>query len=569
MRRLKTIKIDGFPVSELKELPPPPPLWRSLLGAKLGVAVLFAAVYIYYVFTMVQQMRTAMANPLSRLDVSPVDRMMSPGLYFCIQNNVGSRSERARLTFDVSGCQIMRNGAFTGRTCPLSYSNLTITQVNYRMHNCGIIDPVLLTGGLDIDSDLINVRYTITRDPSQVASTAGGLLFSGTFKSRGANGEPIVDKLDLSQDYGVTLFRFRRTEVIGLDGSLSDFRHEVSVSNTPQCAVCSILGPTHSNVFILPFAWEVTTQTRYIGFGPLDLIGAITGVAGILLSAFFRCMGPGTYQDDGICQLFFPSCTHRLFYQQQAAKRLDSAYVASDNDDSGATELCVIPHGDIDVNADCSNLDRHGDLAECSPTSTAFFSLPPQFKHVPPAVQACVQSYHEQLAFHLANMHSIQKRMLADLGRLAAEPAESSAVNIRVQEPSRQSLPQELRSLEREEERQPKQSNRPVASRAALNLPATVFPPGNSDRTGIVCTKNVLFSPGGARDGAPALSGPVASVLSASVMPPALDPANESRIDRPASGAEEGDGAQGTLTSTARVKRFLMRFKTRTTGDER
>ena len=318
MRRRKTI--DGFAVSELKELPPSPPLWRSLLGVKLGVAALFASVYIFYVVTMVQQMRTAMANPLSRLDVSPVDRMMSPGLFFCVQNNAGSRSELARLTFDATyGCLIMRNGVWTGRKCPFSYSNLTITQVNYRMIECGTIDPVLLGPG--VGSDLINVRYTVTRDPSQVSSNKGGLLFAGTFKTRAANGEPIVDKLDISQDHGVTLFRFRRTDVISVEGDLSDFNYEINLSNTPECSLCTLLGPLNwANFFVQPFAWDLTTQTRYIGFGPLDLIGAIAGVAGILVSAFFRCMGTGAYQDDGICQVRL-----RLgFHSRRASKYLFS-----------------------------------------------------------------------------------------------------------------------------------------------------------------------------------------------------------------------------------------------------
>jgi hypothetical protein len=582
MRRLKTIKIDGFPVSELKELPPPPPLWRSLFGAKLGVAALIAAVYLYYVATMVQQMRTAMANPLSRLDVSPVYSIMSPGLYFCVQNNVGSLSEQARLTFDATyGCQVMRSGVFTGRKCPFSYSNLTITQVNYRMYNCGIIDPVLLTGGLDIDSDLVNVRYSITRDPAQAASSAGGLLFSGTFKARGANGEPIVDKLDLSQDYGVTLFRFRRTDVISAEGSLSDYRYEISVSNTPQCALCSVLGPTHGNMFILPLAWEITTQTRYISFGPLDLIGAITGVAGIMISIFFRCMGTGAYQDDGICQWFFPSCMHRLFYQQQAAKQLTSAYFAGDDDDSGATEASVIPHKDDDGDDKVQgsgnrggDLGDHADCAQLLLTSSALLSPPPHFKNVPPAVQACIQSYHEQLAVHLASMRSVQKRMLTDIGRLVAESADINAVDsaIELQQVSQSQesdgAPLSLQQKQRQpyssyEGNLPRRLNLHRASDASSNLPATIFSPGHSDDPR---TQSPLFSPGGKGHDATALRGLVQSTPSMNGLPPALDQHIESSIDRPALDVEEM--AVGPRTRQDRIKHFLMRFKTHAIGED-
>ncbi len=276
--------------------------------------------------------------------------------------------------------------------------------------------------------------------------------------------------------------------------------------------------------------------------------------------------------------------------------------------------MSVIAHKDVDDEDEDDVLDDH---ADCT------LSLPPQLEHAPPAVQACVQSYHEQLASHqaqvashLARMRSVQKRMLADIGRLAAEPVEFNGVSVEVLAPSNAqdavALAQSPRSQQQRQPSSPRQGNLPLqferqaSSRAGTNLPSTVF--SSSGDSGDLHTQNVLFSPGGGGRDATSARESMQSTPSKSAMPLSLDPAIESRLssqDQRAAappvirGNQDNGGslsggsrswsasargasadlsrrptldaataALDSLTSQARVKRFLTRFKSRAMGDD-
>lgn len=243
----------------------------------------------------------------------------------------------------------------------------------------------------------------------------------------------------------------------------------------------------------------------------------------------------------------------------------------------------VVAHKDSDDDEDD---DERGDDAECT------LSRPPQLAHAPPAVQACVQAYHEQLAAHqsqvaahLASMRSVQKRMFIDIARLAAEPAELDALSVEVDEQRQQPASS------------PRQINHQLSPRAASNLPVTAFSSGDlSD----LHTQNVLFSPGGRGRGA---TSPRGLMQSTHAMPPALDPVIETRASSqdqrasqpPVIGSRSSQGsdwnsaasargasaelsgrttmdaatkALDSLTSKARVKRFLTRFKSQAMGND-
>jgi hypothetical protein len=128
-------------------------------------------------------------------------------MFFCAQNNVGSNAVGTFLTLDATrGCLLLKNGALV-RRCSWSYANLTISQINYSLRQCAIIDPIQLGG----DTDLVTIQYLITRDAAQLNSS--GMLFAGTFLRDKAN-RPIPDHVDIIADHGATMFQFSATQTV-------------------------------------------------------------------------------------------------------------------------------------------------------------------------------------------------------------------------------------------------------------------------------------------------------------------------------------------------------------------